>query len=164
MHLSTNLQENFTCNHENQNEEFNNFFVIFKSSVDHNVPLINLSRKLTKLPFRPWIPKGLLNSIKTKNKLYKKVMNIRISYEFQKYKNFTAFLLTWKRKLNSIITKSSCLRTPILHEKLGKQSIRQLVKLCWQFHSSYSKHCPWCFLPSTQPICCPSFESIFYIS
>jgi len=26
MHLLTNLQENFTSNHENPNEEFNNFF------------------------------------------------------------------------------------------------------------------------------------------
>jgi len=69
MHLSTNLEENFTSNPENPNEEFNNFFNVFKSSVDHNAPLIKLSRKLTKLASNPWITKGLLNSIKTKQTL-----------------------------------------------------------------------------------------------
>jgi len=69
MHLSRNLEENFTSNHDNPNEEFNNLLKIFKLSVDHNVPLIKLSRKLTKLASKPWITKSLLNSIKTKNKL-----------------------------------------------------------------------------------------------
>jgi len=67
MHLSTNLEENFTSNPENPNEGFNNFFKIFKSSVEHNAPLIKLSSKLTKQTSKPWITKGLLNSIKTKN-------------------------------------------------------------------------------------------------
>jgi len=48
-----NLEENFTSNPENPNEEFNNFFKIFKSSVNHNAPLIKLSRKLTKLASKP---------------------------------------------------------------------------------------------------------------
>jgi len=56
--------------------------------VDHNVPLIKLRRKLTKLASKPWITKGLLNSIKTIKKLYKKAMNSGIASEFQKYKKF----------------------------------------------------------------------------
>ena len=98
MHLSTNLEENFTSNPENPNEEFNNFFKIFKSSVDHNAPLIKLSRKLTKLASKPWITKGLLNSIKTKNKLYKKAMNSGIASEFQKYRKFNNILTHLKKK------------------------------------------------------------------
>ena len=35
-----NKQENFTSNPENPNEDFNNFFKIFKSSADHNASLI----------------------------------------------------------------------------------------------------------------------------
>jgi len=67
-------------------KDSNNFFKIFKSSVDHNAPLIKLSRKMTKLASTPWIKKGLLNSIKTKNKLHKKAMNSGIASEFQKYR------------------------------------------------------------------------------
>jgi len=70
MHLSTNLQEKVSSNNENPNTKFNNS-KIFKSSVDHIAPLIKLSRKLTKLASKPRITKGLLNYIKTKNKLYK---------------------------------------------------------------------------------------------
>jgi len=88
MHRSRNLEENFTSNPENLNEEFNNFFKIFKSSVDHNAPLIKLSRKLTKLASKPWIMKGLLNSFETKNKLYKKAMNSGIASDFQIYRKF----------------------------------------------------------------------------
>ena len=54
--------------------------------MDHNAPLIKLSRKMTKLASTPWIKKGLLNSIKTKNKLHKKAMNSGIASEFQKYR------------------------------------------------------------------------------
>jgi len=46
-------------------------------------------------------------------------MNSGIAAELQKYKNLT-FLLTWKRKLNSSITKSSCLKNPTTQEELGK--------------------------------------------
>ena len=56
--------------------------------MDHNAPLIKLSRKLTELASKPWITKGLLNSVKTKNKLYKKAMNSGIASELQKYKKF----------------------------------------------------------------------------
>ena len=98
MHLSTNLEENFTSNPENPNEEFNNFFKIFQSSVDHNAPLIKLSRKLTKLALKPWRTKGLVNSIETKNKLYKKAMNSGISSEFQKFKKFNNILTQLKKK------------------------------------------------------------------
>ena len=47
-------------------------FLKYSNSLDHNAPLIKLSRKLTKLASKPWVTEGLLNSIKTKNKLYKK--------------------------------------------------------------------------------------------
>jgi len=52
---------------------------------NHNAPLIKLSSQLTKLALKPWITKGLLNSIKTKNKLYEKSVNPGIASEFQKY-------------------------------------------------------------------------------
>ena len=65
-----------------------------------------------------------MNSIKKKNKLYKKAVNSGIASEFQKYKQFNNTLTHFKRKLNSITTRSSCLKTPVLQEKLGKQSIK----------------------------------------
>jgi len=57
--------------------------------VDQNAPFIKLSRKLTKLASKPWITKSLLNSIKPKNKLYKKAMNsgIVLVSKIQKFNN-----------------------------------------------------------------------------
>ena len=47
------------------------FFVIFKDVLDHHAPLKRLSRREAKISSKPWISKGILNSIRTKNKLYK---------------------------------------------------------------------------------------------
>jgi len=85
------LGRKFASNSENPNEEFNNVFKIFKSSVDHNAPLIKLSKKLNKLASKLWITKGLLNSTKTKNKLYEKAMNSGIASEFQNTKSLTIY-------------------------------------------------------------------------
>jgi len=47
--------------------------------------------KLTKLASKPWITKGMLNSIKTENKLYKTAINNGTDVAFQKCKNLTTF-------------------------------------------------------------------------
>ena len=52
-------------------EDYNKFIEIFMSVYDECIPLRKIKLNKRKDPIYPWITKGLLNSIKTKNKLYK---------------------------------------------------------------------------------------------
>ena len=97
--------------------------------MDHNAPLIKLSRKLTKLASKPRITKGLLNSIKTKNKLYKKAMNSSgIASEFQKYRKFNNILTHLKKKAKLNFYKTQLFENSNTPRETWKQSIKQLAK------------------------------------
>ena len=56
----------------NVNEMFDTFQNKFLGIIDNNVPIITLSRKESKLRQKPWLTKSILESIRTKNQLYKK--------------------------------------------------------------------------------------------
>jgi len=55
----------------NANELFNNFVVIFQEVINNFAPMRKATRKEKKLRLKPWLTKGILQSIKTKNKLFK---------------------------------------------------------------------------------------------
>ena len=63
------LQDN-AINPNNLNMIFNNFINIVKTAIDNYAPLQKLSRRQRKLKLKPWITRGLLISIKHKQKLY----------------------------------------------------------------------------------------------
>ena len=120
--------------------------------MDHNAPLIKLSRKLTKLASKPWITKGLLNSIKTKNKVYKKAMNSGIASEFQKYKKFNNISTHLKRKAKLNFYKTQ----PIENCKTQRETWKTINKVIGKKSADNSnsipiiqKNCPRCFLSST---------------
>ena len=57
-------------NPNNLNMIFNSFINIVKTAIDNYAPLKKLSRRQCKLKLKPWITRGLLISIKHKQKLY----------------------------------------------------------------------------------------------
>ena len=57
-------------NPNNLNMIFNNFIKIVKTAIDNYAPPKTLSRRQRKLKLKPWITRGLLISIKHKQKLY----------------------------------------------------------------------------------------------
>ena len=57
-------------NPNNLNIISNNFINIVKTAIDNYAPLKKLSRRQRKLKLKPWITRGLLISIKHKQKLY----------------------------------------------------------------------------------------------
>ena len=59
-----------TITHKNVNDTFEEFTTIIKSTIDKHAPLRKLSRKMRKLKQKQWITKGILTSIKNKQKLY----------------------------------------------------------------------------------------------
>ena len=57
----------------NVNTDVSNITLTFKSLLDKHAPLSPQTRKEKKLNKKLWITSGLLKSIKTKNKLFKKL-------------------------------------------------------------------------------------------
>jgi hypothetical protein len=66
----------------------------FKSLYDQNFPTRKINHK--KLPRKPWISKGLLKSIKRKNKLYNIFMHKKTDTSKQKFKSY-------RNKLNHLL-------------------------------------------------------------
>ena len=60
-----------TISENNVDDIFNEFYLCITSTIDTHAPLKKLSRKQKRLRSKPWITKGLLISIKKKQKLFK---------------------------------------------------------------------------------------------
>ena len=74
------------------NDQFDLFMARVKVILDSNVPLKCFSRNETRLKMRPWITKGILKSIKTRNKMFKKLCkgnfeDTELHQYFRKYRN-----------------------------------------------------------------------------
>ena len=52
-------------------ENFCGFIEYIKTTIDNHAPLVKLPRRQKRLQAKPWITKGILNSIKTKQNLQK---------------------------------------------------------------------------------------------
>ena len=84
---------------ENFDSLFENFISNFKTVIDKHAPMKKLSQKQTKLLSKPWITKGILVSIRNKQKMYVthfKNGDIKQKTFYKKYSN----------KLNKIKIKS----------------------------------------------------------
>ena len=53
--------------------------------IDKNAPFKLVSKKELKLKLKPWIIRGILKSIKTKNKIYGKFLRSRKEFWFDRY-------------------------------------------------------------------------------
>ena len=60
-------------NKSNMSQGVSNFTSTFNSVLDKHVPLTALTRKEKRQKKKPWITPGILTTIKTKNKPFKKV-------------------------------------------------------------------------------------------
>ena len=63
---------NLKPNKSNINQDVINLTIVFNSVLDEHPPMRPMSKKEKRLTDKPWITKGILTSIKTKNRLYKK--------------------------------------------------------------------------------------------
>ena len=63
--------ENLEVNAENLNAALDQFYPLITETINHHAPLRKLSRKQKRLSLKPQITKGLLISIKNKQKMYK---------------------------------------------------------------------------------------------
>jgi len=90
-YLNFKLYSLYNHNRLNANELFNYFIETFSEVVDEFAPLRKATRKEKKLRQKLWISSGLLKSIKTKNKIFKRLHNhgdnFVLSAEYKAYQN-----------------------------------------------------------------------------
>ena len=80
------------CCNNNGNAEFvfNNFIDGFSNIINHHLPIKTAPQKRCKTNHKPWLTKGILNSIKTKNKFFRKSYkqnNVQLTTFYKKYSN-----------------------------------------------------------------------------
>lgn len=78
---------------------FDTFHNYFMDILNKHAPYKNLSKKEIKLKQKPWLTKGILKSISTKNKYYYKYLKTKESFWYRRYK-------LHRDSLNSIIKQS----------------------------------------------------------
>ena len=83
------FQRNSVTNENNLEELFNNFYSIFTQVTDIHAPLKRLTRKQKRLQHKPCITKGILISIKRKQKMHKTHYRNRSSAEKFLYKQYS---------------------------------------------------------------------------
>ena len=73
---------------DNTNDKFNMFNDIILTIFNKHAPYKQLSNKETKNLVKPWIAKGILNSIKIKHRYYSKYMKCLDPFWYSKYKKY----------------------------------------------------------------------------
>jgi len=64
-------------------------FIFFKQSINKHAPLRKLSRREKQLQAKPWITRGLLTSIKNKNRMFRKCYKCKDAKLIAQYKKYT---------------------------------------------------------------------------
>ena len=72
------------------NTTFSRFALLFETTLNKHAHLKTMSRKQQRMHRKPWITKGILKSIKTKNELFSKIHNLdkTDSNKWNKYKKY----------------------------------------------------------------------------
>ena len=104
------------------NELWNQFENIFNQTFNQHAPIRLQTRKEFKKSFSPWITKAILNSIKTRQKLYKKAI------KHSTFTNWNKFKL-YRNKLNRTIiqAKQNYFKSEIKKTKSNSQKTWQTM-------------------------------------
>ena len=70
------------------NRMFEDFYSLITTTIENHAPLKKLTRKQTRLRNKPWITKGLLKSIKRKQKMHKTYYINGSTDELKFYKSY----------------------------------------------------------------------------
>ena len=87
---------------EGVNKCWDEFEAIFSGTVYHHAPIKVLNKKEQKLKAKPWLTKGIINSINNKNLMFKfaiKDKQKKISVSFKKYRNLLNRVIELAKRL-----------------------------------------------------------------
>ena len=73
----TNWDENLQLNKNSVNVSFNNYLDIINTLITEHVPIKKLNKKQWKFLQKPWLTRGIQNSIQKKNRLFKKFIKCK---------------------------------------------------------------------------------------
>ena len=131
-HLEQSLNEWYHAilylDENNFEETFCGFIQCIKTAIDNHAPLVKLLRRLKQLQAKPWITKGILNSIKTKQKLHKSHYPSNISAKQSFYKRYTN-ILTRVKNLSKKIHYDDCLSSSKKDFRKTWKILRKLVAI-----------------------------------
>jgi len=86
--LDDKLRHNLSNISLDADSKFTLFLGAFIDVINTHSSIVKLSRRKTKLASKPWITKGILKSIKTKNRLFRRKIKHHNNVEYlQTYKN-----------------------------------------------------------------------------
>ena len=109
--LDDKLRRNLS-NNSDADSKFTLFLDTFIDVVNTHSPLVKLSRRKTKLAAKPWITKGILKSIKTKNRLFRKKIKHHNNVEYlQTYKKYNNILTHIKKKSKIMYYKQNLIES-----------------------------------------------------
>jgi len=124
------IDDKLRCNLSNISLDADSKFTLFLDSfidvINTHCPLVKLSRRKTKLASNPWITKGILKSIKTKKRLFRRKIRHHSNAEYlQIYKKYNNILTHIKKimyyKQNLIDSKGNLSKTwKIVNEIINK--------------------------------------------
>ena len=95
---SLHLDQKLT-NLSSTNDKYNYFHNELLSTINKHAPLVKLSKRKRKNNKKPWISKGILRSIRIKNKYYSRFISSNDNQAYQKYKQY-------RNKINHLIRLS----------------------------------------------------------
>ena len=118
-------------------QKFDILFSTLKKLLDKNAPHIRQSRRERKLAEKPWITKGIMVSIRRKNRLFSKICKNRIPSATNAYKKYRNLLIRIKYKakqnyyqyLFSACQKNSSKIWATIHDIISKNSAHPYEKL-----------------------------------
>jgi len=84
------------------NKIFGDVLSIIKQQIEINAPTIKLTRKQKRLARKPWLTKGILTSIKNKQKLYKSWFLKGGDFECKLYKKYNNCLTRVKNAAKNL--------------------------------------------------------------
>ena len=95
-----------TATATNINSMFEDFYSLITTTIENHAPLKKLTRKQTRLRNKPWITKGLLKSIKRKQKMHKTYYINGLTDERKFYKSYCNTLTRIKTLAEKLFYKT----------------------------------------------------------
>ena len=113
---------------------YNKFHEEYLQIIDKNMPYKVLPKKETKPKRKPWISKAILTSVKIKNMLYKKYLQKKDVFWYERYKfyryNINKLISKIKKKIIFVSFFNIIFKTLEVHGKeLTNYSIRSQIKM-----------------------------------
>ena len=94
--LANDLNANAPNNNKSVHNQFKTIFGTFSNNVNTSGPFKKASRREERLIAKPWLSRGLVNSITRKNKLFIKLQNcfnVIAFNDYQKYRNYLSRMI-----------------------------------------------------------------------